>query len=87
MESTVKFNIPCGQGYLQITDEGYLQNTTIFGRVSWSLPAKNVGGISSARKVLSLVVTIETPSGKHTVTGVSSQNYDRLRTALAEFQS
>ena len=80
--SSMKFDIPCGQGRLQITDDGYLQQVNAWKRVAWSVPARTVGGVSSRRHGLALHVTVETPSGHHTVTTVTNQNYERLRAAL-----
>ena len=82
----MKFDIPCGQGRLQITDDGYLQQVNAWKRVAWSVPARTVGGVSSRRHGLALHVTVETLSAHHTVTTVTNQNYERLRAALAEFQ-
>lgn len=82
----MKLSVPCAQGQLQITDNGYLQLTNTFGTTKWSIPAKSVGDIASIRKLMTFTVTISTPSVQHTVTTMTRENVEKLRTAIAEYQ-
>lgn len=74
------FQIPCQPGYLQLTDDGFIQVVSQF-QVNWREPIQAIRSIDVKPTMTSVDIVIRASRG-YFVPAIARENFDQLRSLL-----
>lgn len=79
-------SIPCKNGSLRLTPDGFLGRYSMTAKVVWRVPVQSVIGITEVSRKIMATILIQTTQGNHTVEWVGPADMLKLQQGISQAQ-